>query len=115
MKKLSVIKSAKSLNMVTNLYAKKITNVISYLSNYQVKTEDCIKGKINHIIVLSEESRMLTKPAIDSVWGVVDELEKKYDKDCICATIQTRPYLTKDGSTFLHQPVIEIMVRVKEI
>ena len=114
MKKQAVIKSERSLNMVTNLYVKKVANKIGYLSYYQVKKEDCVKGSINHIIILSEESHMLTKTAIDSVWEVVDEMEKKYDSDCVCATIQTRPYLTKDGSTFLHQPVIEIMVRVKE-
>lgn len=114
MKKQAVIKSERSLNMVTNLYAKKIANSISCFSYYQVKKEECVKGSINHIVILSEESHMLTKSVIDSVWEVVDEMEKKYDSYCVCATIQTRPYLTKDGSTFLHQPVIEIIVRVKE-
>ena len=113
MKKLAVIKSERGLNMVTKIMAEKLLNKIAIFRGYQVKTEDYVDGKINHIVICSD-SHMLTKSVIDVAWEVIDEYEAKYESMCICATIQTRPYLTKDGKYELHMPVIEVSVRIYE-
>ena len=114
MKKQAVIKSERSLKMVTNLVAKKVANRLWRYKTYQVEVKELVKGKINHVIIKNERSHMLTKYAIDDAWVVIDEYEKKYAHNCVYGTIQTRPYLTEDLKDLLSMPVIEICVRVHE-
>lgn len=113
MKKLAVIKSEKSLVMVTKLYAKKIREHLAFYGYAHVDVEESVLGK-NFNIVVWFDHNMLCFSGIDSVREITDVMEKKYDKDCVCTTIQTRPYLTKSGEYWLHRPVIEIMLRVRE-
>lgn len=113
MKKLAVIKSEKSLEMVTNLYAKKIMGKIAFYGDVHVDVEKYVKGQINHIVVWFDHN-MLCFAGLDSVREITDAMEQKYDHFCVCTTIQTRPYLTKDGKYWLHRPVVEISLRVKE-
>ena len=91
----------------------KLNNAVGIYGNYHVDQEDYLKGKINHIVIWAD-SRMLTKPAIDTAFEVIDKYQEKYESMCICGTIQTRPYLMSDGVTFLHMPVIEVGVRIYE-
>lgn len=112
MKKLAVIKSERAMNQVTKIMVKKLRNKVAIYHSYEVSVEEYLKGRINHIVIKSK-SHMLTKVACDSAWEVIDEYEAKYGQ-CIYGTIQTRPYYTSDGKYELHQPVIEIGVRVYE-
>ena len=113
MKKLAVIKSERGLKMVTNLIAKKVSNKIAFADSYHVEVEEYLKGRINHVVIKADH-HMLFKCVIDSIWEVVDEYEAKYDSHFICALITTRPYLTTDGKDWLHMPVVEIGVRIKD-
>lgn len=113
MKKLAVIKSGKSLEMVTNLYAKKLREHLAFYGYAHVDVEKSVIGKTNNIVVWFDHN-MLCFSGMDSVREITDVMEKKYDQHCVCTTIQTRPYLTKSGEYWLHRPVIEIMLRVKE-
>ena len=99
--------------MVSKLLEEKLRNKVAFFGGYEVKNQEWLKGIINRIVIRSEY-HMLTKSVIDSAWEVINEYEAKYDSHCICATIQTAPYLTKDGNDWLHEPTIEITVRVKE-
>lgn len=110
--KKSRINSERSLKQVTSLFAKKLVNKVAIFEYYHVETEEWVKGSINHVVIWGD-SHMLTKAVIDTAWEIIDEYEEKYESMCICGTIQTKPYLTKDGYT-LHMPVIEICVRIWE-
>ena len=113
MKKKSVIKSARVLKMVTNLYAGKLRNAVGFYGNAHVDVEEYLQGRINHIVIWFEHD-MLFMAGIDSVREITDCMEAKYDMGCVCTSIQTRPYLASDDKTWLHRPVIEVMLRVKE-
>ena len=113
MKNLAIIKSERSLNMVTNLYAKKVKNAVYFYDSVHVDVEDFLKGKIKNIVVWCDH-HMMFFPVIDSVREVIDEVEKKYDSYCVVASFQTKPYLAKDNETWLSMPVIEISFRVKQ-
>lgn len=112
MKNLAVIKNVRSLKRVTNLIESKVRGHVAYLSNHNVKSEEWVEGSTYRIIV-TNDYHIITKTVIDEVWEVINEYEKKYDSDCVYGTIQTAPYLTKSGD-FLHEPTIEIIVRIKE-
>lgn len=114
MKKKAVIKSEKSLSLITGLIKKKVYNKVFsiYGDTYFVNTEEVIKGQINRIIV-SSRYHMLTKLAMDSVWEIIDEYENKYD-NCVFGLIDTRPYFVSDNEIWLHEPVVEITVRIYE-
>ena len=107
------IKSSRGLSMVSKVLETKLRNKVAIFEDYEVKNQEWLKGIINRIVIRSKY-HMLTKSVIDYVWEVIDEYEAKYDTHCICATIQTAPYLTNDGSDWLHEPTIEITLRVKE-
>lgn len=115
MKKKAVIKSEKSLSLITGLIKKKVYNKVFsiYGDAYSVNTEEVIKGQLNRIIV-SSRYHMLTKSAMDSVWEIIDEYENKYD-NCVFGIIDTRPYLDSNGEIWLHEPVIEITVRIYDL
>lgn len=113
MKNLAVIKSARSLNMVTKLYAEKLSNKVSFYDGVHVEVEEWLKGKINHIVVWFDHNMLFMSP-IDTVREITDQLEAKYDNHCVCTSIQTRPYLASDNKTWLHRPVVEVMLRIKE-
>ena len=98
--------------MVSNLVNEKVINKVAIYSDYNVKLQEVIKGEINRVVIRSNW-HIITKTIIDSVWEVVDEYSKKYDNNCIYATIQSAPYLTKSGD-FLHEPTIEITIRVAQ-
>ena len=112
MKNLAIIKNARSLKRVANLIESKVRGHVACLSDYSVKSQEWVEGSIYRIIVTSNY-HILTKTAIDLVWEIIDEYEKKYNSDCVYGTIQSAPYLTKSRE-WLHQPTIEIIVRVKE-
>lgn len=113
MKKLAVIKSERAMNQVTKIMVNKLRNKVEIFKNYEVSVEEYLKGRINHIVIKAD-SHMLTKTVCDVAWEVINEYEEKYEAMCICGTIQTRPYYTEDGKYELHQPVIEISVRVSK-
>ena len=86
---------------------------IAFYGDAHVNVEKYLKGKINHIVVWFDHG-MLCFAGLDSVREITDAMEQKYDRECVCTTIQTRPYLTQDGKYWLHRPVVEISLRVKE-
>ena len=102
MKNLAVIKSARSLN-----------NKVSFYGGVHVEVQEWLKGHTNLIVVWFDHN-MLFMSGIDTVQEITDQLEAKYDNYCVCTSIQTRPYLASDNETWLHRPVIEVMLRIKE-
>ena len=105
--------SKRTLTKVTNLIATKVSNAVSFYGNAHVEVKEYLKGSIMQVEVWFDH-HMLCFAGLDTIREVTDAYEEKYDANCICTTIQTRPYLLSDGETFLHMPVVEIMVRVKE-
>ena len=111
MKKQNIIKSASAHTRVVNLVVKKIKNEVSFFSDAPTVEVDELKtgSWYKVIVVKNEKSHLLTFAEIDTVRKVVDEFCKKYKG--MFYIMDTRPYLAKDGKTFLHMPVMEISVR----
>lgn len=110
MKKL-VIKTQAGKNRVANIIAKEIRGAVSFFSDAPtVKVEETC-DMYTTISIYNERSHMLTFCEIDEVRQAVDQYKDRYEYGTIGYTMQTKPYLSKDGKFFLSMPVMEISVR----
>ena len=109
MNKQHIIASASAHTRITNLVVSKIKGAVSVFSDAPTVEVESKTSYYQTIVVKNEQTHMLTFAEIDRVREVVDGYCKKYRG--MFYTMQTRPYLSKDGSTMLHMPVMEICIR----
>lgn len=109
--KTSVITSTSAQTRVANLIVASINNAVSLFSDAPVaKIDSVASGSYYKVIVVeNKKSSMLTFAEIDTIRAAADVFCKKYKG--MYYTMQTRPYLAQDGSTWLHRPVFEVCVR----
>ena len=109
--KKQVIKTAAVQTRIANLVVTKVNNAVSFFGEAPVAeiSEICSCSAYKTIVVKNEYSHMLTFAEIDTIREAIDPIIKKYQG---CGyTMQTMPYISKDNSTTLHMPVIEITIR----
>lgn len=104
-----IISSASAHTRITNLVVSKIKGAVSFFSDAPTVEVDSKTSYYQNIVVKNENTHILTFAEIDIVREIVDCYCKKYRG--MFYTMQTRPYLSKDGSTMLHMPVMEICIR----
>lgn len=109
MNKQHIIASASAHTRITNLVVSKIKGSVSIFSDTPTVEVESKTSYYQNIVVKNEQTHMLTFAEIDRVREAVDGYCKKYRG--MFYTMQTRPYLSKDGSTWLHMPVMEICIR----
>lgn len=109
MKNQHIIASASAHTRITNLVVLKIQGAVSIFSEAPVVEIERKNDTFNTVIVKNEHSHMLTFAEIDTVREALDSFVEKYKG--MFYVMQTRPYLSKDGETWLSMPVIEINVR----
>ena len=107
--KQQVLSSASSHTRITNLIASKLRGAVSIFSYSPTVEVEPKTSYYQTIVVKNEHTHMITFAELDCVRGILDEYCKKYKG--MFYTMQTRPYLSKDGSIWLHMPVIEIKIR----
>ena len=108
--KKSIIKSERAQERVANLVVKKLRAAMSIFStgDYSIQMQKMGNYWIE-IVVENKKEGFLTMSEIEEATEVMKRYKEKYEG--IHYVIETRPYLAKDGETWLSRPVIEMNIR----